>query len=138
MGSLARWAGLAGFCIVLGFVGSLGGLWVMHGHLHGERGPAGEPGVAGPVGPKGPRGSAGKVAIPSNVAHLDNVLRNLETGQNDLSDKIAALEDATGLQPATVDQSCVPTKVVTDVQWNRFDQNFPLNVSTAMICLSVR
>ena len=110
MGRFVRLIGLAAFCLVFGFIGSLGGLWVLNGHLRGARGPAGPAGVAGPVGPTGARGPA----FQSTVPHLANVIMNLENEDRLLSSKLSTLEQA-GTVPAA-QTSCVPTPVVADVQ----------------------
>lgn len=55
-----RWlkaAGLAAFCVVWGFVGSLGAIWLTGDELEGDRGPRGYVGQEGPEGPSGPAGA---------------------------------------------------------------------------------
>lgn len=52
-----RWikiAGLAAFCTVFGFVGSLGAVAVMGDELQGDQGPRGFTGPEGDEGPTGP------------------------------------------------------------------------------------
>jgi hypothetical protein len=139
VGTLTRLTGLAAFCLIFGFLGSLGGLWVMNGHLRGPQGQPGASGVAGPAGPPGARGSAGKVSLPANVANLNNVLTNLETEQRELSDRVQALETpgATRTGPGTSGVAagdCMPTQVVTDVEQG-YSTAEPFIVRKLTVCL---
>lgn len=76
MAQWIRWSGLALFCAVWGFVGTIGGVWVMADQLAGDRGATGSAGVQGPSGPPGPRGA--------------------DADLSDISRQIAAIEAGTG------------------------------------------
>lgn len=135
MGTFLRWAGLAAFCLAFGFAGTLGGAWVMQDELRGPRGETGDS-VQGPPGPPGSRGPAGEsVDIPMSVAELDNVLTNLMNTQRSLITRVATLESS----PSGSLSDCMPTQVVTDVDWNQFASvGSPLNVRTSAVCLPLR
>lgn len=53
---LLKATALAAFCLVWGFVGSLGAVWVMGDELEGDRGPRGLEGERGFAGEQGPPG----------------------------------------------------------------------------------
>lgn len=84
---MAKWlriAGLAAFCLLWGFLGSVGAIALTADSLRGEQGPAGEPGHPGSVGPvgpagrAGPRGPSGATEVQPELAALDSRLRQLE------------------------------------------------------------
>lgn len=106
MVKVMHWAALGVICAILGFAGSLGGVWVMHDQLRGEPGPPGPSGAAGERGPQGPAGPQGP---PGRAAPVD---LTLDFRVRDLEGRVAELEDAV----AGLERCDFSSQVVTDVQ----------------------
>lgn len=87
MSKVSRWSALALFCLVFGFVGSVGGMTLMQDDLRGEAGVEGPPGPNGAQGPAGETGPAGASAdsrrLEADLVHLELRIRDLENWVED-------------------------------------------------------
>jgi hypothetical protein len=83
MSKLLVAAGLAAFSLLSGFLGAVGGTWIMADELRGPPGPAGPQGAPGQAGPVGARGATGPAGLPGGssdlrISQLERQLRLLE------------------------------------------------------------
>lgn len=137
MGKFRRWAFLAAFCVLFGFLGSAGGLWLMKDSLRGPQGERGES-IEGPPGPQGE-----PVALPRAMVLLPEQMQGLSAAQQDINGRIddlaAEVEQVRATQDLSVVQptDCDLTQVVTGVTWNEYSYE-QLQVQSRWVCLPSR
>lgn len=113
------------FCALFGFVGTIGGLWVMADQLQGDPGP---PGPVGEIGDQGPPGDVERSPVIAELKAFDastfDVIR-------EFADRMEVVEN----QDYTVTSfGCLTfggTRVVTAVRVSPFGN---LDVDTAYLC----
>jgi hypothetical protein len=138
MSALLKWSALALFCTLWGFMGALGGVWLMADQLRGERGPTGLAGPAGPTGVAGPVGPAPDMseltdAVGQFMTMVEGTTANLNRRIEDL-ERESAFPESTSL--TTFGCSATDPSVVTDVTLTPGIGYDPfLSVRRASICV---
>lgn len=104
-----KWSGLALFCALWGFVGTLAGVWVMADQVRGERGPA---------GPQGSPGAQGEVGPPPDMSEVtdevETFMSMIEGSTANLNRRLEALEHES-VSLTTFGCTAADPSVVTDV-----------------------
>jgi hypothetical protein len=131
MAKVMRWVGLAVFCAVFGFVGSVGGIKLMADELRGEQGPAGLPGIIGPPGEQGPVGATGPAG---DISSLESRVALVRTSLNKLTPRVNALETKVDTPPPAAGcEAGTPVEVVTSATLTKAGRNLSLSTSKASI-----
>lgn len=127
-----KWLGIASFCAVWGFVGSVAAVWVMADVLRGEPGPVGAQGTPGPIGapgPAGPQGEAGRNANDATLFALKSQGGSLERRLDDVEGALGRLQSQQRLE--SLPEPCRNVHVVTGV--DVFYGN--LRVDETLLCI---
>ena len=125
MSGWVRLTGLAVFCCLWGFIGSIAGIYALGHQTKGDPGPPGPRGEAGAQGPAGPRGPIMHTSSTKFGRDVDAQLRALHR-------RVAALESS----GPDGDGGCnrYPVQVVTDVRLNTFGSPPRIDTRTVTMC----
>ena len=125
MSGWVRLTGLAAFCCLWGFLGSVAGIYAFGHQTKGDPGPPGPRGEVGAQGPAGPRGPALHTVSTGHGHDVDAQLRTLLR-------RIAALEISGPGHSGGCER--LPVQVVTDVRLDTFGTPPRLATRTVTMC----